>query len=317
VLFLVFTGGEFFMRRDADEILRAARRRKFAVKLLTTGHFINDERADLIAELGAIEVSMSCYAGDAAVHEHVTNVKGSWDRTIAAARRLIARGVHVTLKTPIMSINVDSLKRLKDVGDALGAHIQFDPKVTAREDGSHEPMKLRVDDATLRSFYGSTELGIFENQCKRFESGVAERPLDSRPCVAGIETIGIDPQGIVTACHTIPIPAGDLRKQSLREIWETSAELARYRHLTWRNIEECNTCDVRAFCQRCHSMAYLEDGKLDGPSTEACRHAVILRDLLRDEGVIPADHDALPPPLQRGRTGRPVKIRPAALRVIA
>src|SRR5262245_46980302 len=49
VLFLLFTGGEFFMRRDADDLLRAARRRKFAVKVLTTGHFINDARADLIA----------------------------------------------------------------------------------------------------------------------------------------------------------------------------------------------------------------------------------------------------------------------------
>jgi hypothetical protein len=68
-------------------------------------------------------------------------------------------------------------------------------------------------------------------------------------------------------------------------------------------------------------MAFLEDGKLEGPSTEACRHAVILRDLLREHGLAPGDDpgnhdDALPPPLRRARGGRPAKIRPHALRVL-
>jgi hypothetical protein len=48
-------------------------------------------------------------------------------------------------------------------------------------------------------------------------------------------------------------------------------------------------------------MAHLEDGRIDGPSTEACRHAVLLRDLLRERGTVPADHVALPPPLEGKR----------------
>ena len=47
VLFLTLMGGEFFMRRDADDILRLAHELGFALKLLTTGHHVHDRRADL------------------------------------------------------------------------------------------------------------------------------------------------------------------------------------------------------------------------------------------------------------------------------
>ena len=39
---LGFTGGEFFTRRDADDILRAAVSRGFLVRVLTTGHYVDD-----------------------------------------------------------------------------------------------------------------------------------------------------------------------------------------------------------------------------------------------------------------------------------
>ena len=176
-----------------------------------------------------------------------------------------------------------------------------------------------MDDDALRNFYTSDAMwpklsGAFSAPASDPMRG---RGNDQTPCKAGVQTFGINPQGIVTACHTIPIPAGDLRKQSFREIWRTSPELARVRTLTWSRIEECNTCDVRPYCQRCHAMAHLEDGKLEGPSREACRHAVLLRDLLRDRGLVPATETALPPPLQRAKNGTPIQIRPPALRVIA
>ncbi|HKA89492.1 MAG TPA: radical SAM protein [Haliangiales bacterium] len=300
-LFLVLTGGEFFMRRDAEDILRAARRRRFAVKLLTTGWFVNDARADLIAELGSIQVDMSFYSGDPHVHDHITQIRGSWQRTLDAAERLRLRRVPVVLKSPLMAMNADGIDGVQRVAERLGCHVQLDPKVTTREDGDVGPLRHRPSDEAVRGYYE-----------RAYVDGEAPPPkgLDVTPCRAGQDVCGITPQGLVTACHTIPIYGGDLRRQSFREIWRGSPEIQRLRELTWRRIEECNACDLRPYCGRCHAMAYLEDGKLDGPSREACRHAVILRDLLRERGVIPAEHTAVPPPLTRTR------VRPSSLRVL-
>ncbi len=310
-LFLTLTGGEFFMRRDAEEILRAARRRKFAVKLLTTGWFVTDERADLIAELGAIQVDLSFYAGDPTIHDHVTQIVGSWRRTIEAARRLRARGVIVVLKAPMMAANIDGVDEIAAAAADLDCSISLDPKITAREDGDLGPTRLRASDEALRRFYQNEQVGVWQtveaNHAARQNAG----GLDETPCRAGHDVCGINPQGMVTACHAIPRWAGDLKTQSFRDIWRRSPEMLRMRGLTWALIDECNRCDVRVHCSRCHATALLDDGKLDGPSREACRHAVILRDLLRERGVVSASDTALPPPLAGPR------IRPPALRVLS
>lgn len=321
VLFLTLTGGEVYMRRDADEILRAARRRGFAVKVLTTGHFIDERRADLIAGLGAVDVGLSLYSSDAHVHETVTRVRGSWQRTLDAATRLRARGVAVNLRTPVMRLNVGTLGDLRRLAEALGCDVTFDPKVTAREDGGRAPLGLRTDDEVLRAYYGDAD-GLWTHLARAFATAPADpqrgRGLDETPCTAGVQSLGIDPQGIVSACHTLKRPAGDLRARSFREIWRGSAELAMVRGLTWGALAECRTCDVRPYCQRCHGMAHVEDGDVAGPSIEACRHALILRDLLRDRGLVPASETALPPPLARASaSGRPLQIRPPALRVVS
>jgi radical SAM protein with 4Fe4S-binding SPASM domain len=313
-LYLTLTGGEPFMRRDADDILRTARSRGFAVKLLTTGWHIDERRADFLHSLGAVQVDLSFYAADAKIHDAVTQMRGSWERTLAAARRLRERGLLVRLKSPVMAANATQIPEIAAIARELGASAHFDAKVTAREDGDGSPLALRADDQTLRRYYTEETLGGIGRLTEAFGPAAPTASLDETPCRAAHDVCGINPQGLVSACHSIPEYAGDLRRQSFREIWRESPLLRRMRGLTWRNIDECNRCDVRQYCNRCHAMALVEDGKIDGPSREACRHAVLLRDLLADHGVLPAGAPRpLPPPLDRP----PTKIRPAALKVIA
>jgi hypothetical protein len=46
-------------------------------------------------------------------------------------------------------------------------------------------------------------------------------------------------------------------------------------------------------------MALLEQGALRGPSLEACRHAVAVRDSLRERGLIPDTETQMPPTWDR------------------
>jgi radical SAM protein with 4Fe4S-binding SPASM domain len=298
VLFLTLGGGELFMRRDADEVLRAARRLRFAVKLLTTGHFIDERRADLIHGLGAIQVEMSFYSAEPLLHEHITQVRGSWERTLAAARRLRDRGVIVKLKAPLMALVSSGLEEVARLAAELGCEYAFDPMVTSREDGVHTPTRLRASDRELRDFYSNPRFGFIE-KCGAIRF---EKPLKETPCRAGQDVVAIDPQGLVYACHALKVACGDLKKQTFAEVWSRSSVLHRIRTLTWGTIEDCRRCELRAYCHRCHAMAHLEDGNLQGPSLEACRHTVVVRDLLRERGMIPPDNCGLPPPLERAKT---------------
>ncbi len=321
VLYLVLVGGEVFMRRDADEILQAAHEHGFAIRLKTTGHHIGETRADFLATVRPLEVDLSVYAAGKHAHDAVTRQPGSWQRTLAAARRLIARKIPVVLRCPVMQSNAGEIAALQALAEEMGAQVSFDPKIVAREDASFEPLALRMDAPTLRTFYRGPIGEHLADQFEDFEpAGINQ--LEGTPCGAGRRAVSIDPLGKVWPCSVLPIAAGDLRQQSFRDIWFGSPTLAEVRGLTWAKLAECNRCELRPYCTRCHAMALMEHGTMQGPSLEACRHAVATRDALRERGVIPATETALPPTWDRidpdGQHHRRAvdRRRPASLRVL-
>lgn len=326
VLFLTLMGGEFFMRRDADDILRAAHRHGFAIKLLTTGHHIHERRADLVADMRPIQVDMSLYAATSHLHEEVTRQPGSFDRTLAAAKRLIARRVPVTLKAPAMESNAAALGEFVAMAEALGADHSMDGKITTMENTDARPVTLRMTWKTLGRFYRDRDIGVADYLAETYvhqEPDAEIRPLHHTACGAGLRTMAIDPQGQVYPCNSLPVQVGDLRKESLADVWFRSTSLDEIRSTRWADIAECNVCEVRRYCQRCHAMALLEHGKLRGPSLEACRHAVAVRDSLRERGLVPDTDTAMPPTWDRvdpdGQHRRLASggYRPGALRVIS
>jgi len=318
VLFLMFMGGEVFMRRDADELLRVAHELGFAIRLKSTGHHITDKRADFLQTLRPLEVDLSLYGANRHAHEEITRQETSFERTVAAARRLIARKIPVVLKCPMMNSNAGEVAALEALAAELGAEVSFDPKILAREDADLAPTSLRMTGVTLRAFYG----GAMGAHLEREYAGAEVQKLNdlgTHLCGAGSRGISIDAQGLVWPCNILPVPAGDLRKQSFRDIWHGDA-LDEVRNLTWAKLSECNVCELRPYCTRCHAMAMVEHGTMYGPSLEACRHAVVVRDTLRERGVIPATETAMPPTWSRidadGQHEAHDKRRPRLLRVL-
>ena len=298
ILFLTVMGGEVFMRPDADELLQRAHELGFAIRLKTTGHHVTDKRAKLLASLRPLQVDLSVYSDQAHVHERVTGQQGSWRCTVDAAARLIGHGVKVDFKAPVMEENSADLAGLVRLAKEVGAEFSFDPKVAAMDNGDRSPLAFRMSADTLKRFYGET----MAEHVEAIYSVTPEKPrnaLGYAPCGAAQQSCFINPQGQVWPCLAVPMPVGDLRRQSFEEIWRGSEGLEEIRALRWASIAECNACPVREYCQRCHGMALVEHGVLRGPSLEACRHAVAVRDALRERGAIPKSDTALPPTWDR------------------
>ncbi len=303
VLFLTLMGGEFFMRRDANKILQRAHDLGFAIKLLTTGHHIHERRADFLQSIRPLQVDISIYSASHKTHDEVTTHEGSWERSIEAAKRLIARDIPVTFKTPVMQSNIATIGELVSLSKSLGAQQSLDGKITGKENFDDTPVMLRMDAKDLAQFYSDESTGIPQYVRAGYQdfdpSNHDRRPLEHTPCRAGTATAAINPNGDVWPCNALPLKCGNLREQSFAEIWDTSSEMKDTRTMRWADISECNRCGLRHYCQRCHGMALVEQKKMAGPSLEACRHAVALRDSLRDSGVIPETETEMPPTWDR------------------
>ena len=90
VIILTISGGEATLRRDFLELVAYARKKRFAVKLFTNGLNMTPELARELGELAVQEVQISLYSTRAEVHDWVTRVPGSWQKTVAATRRRCA-----------------------------------------------------------------------------------------------------------------------------------------------------------------------------------------------------------------------------------
>jgi AdoMet-dependent heme synthase len=97
VFFLVFSGGEVFMRQDFLEIVEYARRLQFNVKVKTNGVMIHEYEAGRLKQLGVEQVQLSVYSHRPQVHDAITKLPGSLKRTINSIRFLKSQGLKVTM----------------------------------------------------------------------------------------------------------------------------------------------------------------------------------------------------------------------------
>src|SRR5437762_11859669 len=106
VFFLVFSGGEVFLRRDFFELLEHARSLLFSVKVKTNAIMIGENEADRLAELGLHGVQVSVYSHRPEVHDRITKVPGSVARTLAGARVLRDPSVNVAFANLVLGSHV-------------------------------------------------------------------------------------------------------------------------------------------------------------------------------------------------------------------
>ncbi len=86
VLFLTFSGGEILLRKDFFEILEYARALMFCVKLKTNAVLIREREADRIRALAVESVQISIYSHRPEVHDAITKLPGSLERSMSAIR---------------------------------------------------------------------------------------------------------------------------------------------------------------------------------------------------------------------------------------
>jgi len=268
--FLSISGGEPLLRRDCFEILEYARALRFSVKLKTNAVMIGEAEAARIRQLGITEVQISVYSHLAEVHDAITKLPGSQRRTVEAIRRLRAHGVKVSITNVLMKQNYGNARAVKQLAEELGAEFVIDPTITPMLNGDRSVMNLGISGAQLEEVLHAEEfVGDVSEYCAPV-STVDDDVLDGYSCSAGHTLAYISPFGDVFPCVQFPMPCGNLRRQTFREIWWRSPALTELRTVRLRDLHTCSHCSHTAYCSRCPGLAYME-GDFRGPSSPDCQ----------------------------------------------
>lgn len=264
-----WTGGEIFTRSDCCDILDYAREKGFFQILLTNGTLIDEERADFIKIIQPAGIEISLLGAISETHDSITQVPGSFDKTIRAIRLLVQRGMVVYTKTTLMTLNISEYEQIKNLSTSLGAIPKNIASVLPKISGARDPQQYTI------SWQERVKYLHDESFNSSFVPADDETPAGSLICRAGRIAAAINPYGDVLPCVVFPLVLGNLTEQRFKDIWhnKNNNQLKDIRELCESDIKGCLSCNLATFCVRCMGAAFLEHKDFRYPASCSCEEA--------------------------------------------
>jgi radical SAM protein with 4Fe4S-binding SPASM domain len=266
------TGGEAFSRKDIVGILELAKKHGLVTSITTNLTLLNDDILNAIVGLSPRSVGCSIYAARPELHDAITLVKGSFEKSVRAIRSLRAAGIPVITKSPLMKTTAPHWREIEALAKELGCKYQFDLSITAKNDGKLSPLAHRVEDKeVLDDIFSSRYYKLYVGDEPM--SGMTGPSPEASLCGAGSNQLSVSPDGTIRPCIGLNVALGQWPKTSLADIWHKSPFFAEWGAIKLRDISPCNTCAELAYCSRCPGAWLVEHGDFRKPSPYTCELA--------------------------------------------
>ncbi|MGJ5628346.1 nif11-class peptide radical SAM maturase 3 [Nostoc sp. CALU 1950] len=267
-------GGEAFLRPDWLEIAKAINDAGMLCGMTTGGYGISLETAQKMKEAGIRTVSVSI-DGLEATHDRLRGKKGSWKYAFKTMSHLREVGISFGCNTQINRLSAPEFPRIyeciRDAGArawqiqltvpmgnaADNADILLQPyelldiyPMIARVAGRAYQEGVQLQAGNNIGYYGPYER-LLRGRGKEHEFSFWQG------CGAGLSTLGIEADGAIKGCPSLPTTAytgGNIRERSLRDIIENTAELrlnlgAGTPEGTKHLWGFCKTCEYAELCR--------------------------------------------------------------------
>jgi radical SAM protein with 4Fe4S-binding SPASM domain len=296
VVALSFSGGEPLVRKDFFEVAKYAAEKEFYVSVASNGTLITKEAAQKMKDTGVqyVEISLD---GFEKIHDEFRGVPGSWKRAVEGVKNCVEVGLDTCAATTVTHYNLKEIPKLvefieKDLHAKRFIAFNFIPVSRGREivDQDLTPKereelldslysKLIDDHSKLDTFSTAPQYSVTSHKfafgpvvATHFTDRAAAEMLKGRTksltefiggCGAGRLYCGIEPNGDVEPCVFVPIKVGNIREQSLVDIWRNSLVLKQIRN---RDLfKGCGKCEYKYICGGCRARAYAYFNDLQGP----------------------------------------------------
>ena len=266
---VTLSGGEAFLHKDLIEIARYCREKDLKISILSNLSALKDDQIAALKEVNLSLIQVSLYSMDPEIHDFITTVPGSFERTKASIEKLVAADIPVQISCPIMKANRHGYDKVLDYAKSLKIKAQTDYIMMARSDLDTDNLANRLSleeteellrdiilhdtqyrDETLEQLPVTDELKF---DLERFKL----QPV----CGVGYDNCCITANGDVYPCAGWQdYVLGNVYKQSLQEIWEQSERVKELRKITQASFPQCLECDARDYCARCLVRNYNESG---------------------------------------------------------
>lgn len=223
-------GGEPLMRADLPEIIRKANHRGVSIRISTNAVAATTEIVETLQDVRIAEFKVSMEGASDSVYDAVRGEAGAFRAALQGIENLRTLNVPFYLHRVFMKPNASELVDLVALATKLAADKLVLETVMPVGRAAAHPELLLTQEETNRLW---EEAAAFETQIplKAPHKVPFITPFFKVGCECGNLTCHIDPRGNVSPTGFVrdKITAGNLRRQSFREIWNTAEAFTQFR----------------------------------------------------------------------------------------
>ncbi len=252
-----FSGGEPMMMSRIFDLILTARRHKTQVSVLTNGTLLTDSDVTLFKQLDVSRVQIPLLSADPAVHDALTQKPGSWEKAVAAFRKVsLGKGPRASAVLILTAENIQGLEETLNFYKRLGVQSVLLNRFNLGGNGLRYKESLALSHSQLKNAFSLVN-AFASNTGMHFSSGVCTPVCVLSPkdypniafsfCNTDVTSrpITINYKGEVRFCNHSPRVMGNLLEKGLQEILTDPENTAYYAALP----PSCGKCVHLALCK--------------------------------------------------------------------
>ena len=253
-------GGEPFLRSDWFTLSQYIRNQNMNLTFMSNGLLIDKEVVSKLCTLQPYAVAVSIDGGTPETHDKIRQVPGSFNQCLQAIQLLRNAGIQTSVVTTVHKQNFKELPLIRDflLDREIAWQIQMCTPV------GRFPRKLMLSKkefyaialfiASTRKKYSRKQLPIMGAHNFGYHSQYMPNIMlfPWIGCQAGISTLGIQSDGGIQGCLSLPdtYVEGNVRERNIIDIWNDPNSFSYNRNFNVKDMKgDCVNCKYKNSCK--------------------------------------------------------------------
>ena len=255
-IYLTFTGGEVFCKKDFLHLYKYAYNNDFKIKILSNISMLTKDDIETLTKYPPMEISTTLYGFTDKEYNQFTQTDNYRDKVFKNLLILKQAGISIDAKIIANIINVNGINDTVNYLNThrIPYHIYY--KISPFINGDKKPTRLQLDRKKIDRF---SKKNTNIKELKQWAT--SNKPYS---CDAGISSIRIDPYGNVYLCETSSEHSWNILKHTFTYCWN-KIKAEREREICIKPPCDIEHCKYKSFCSACIPQIKNDYGKICVP----------------------------------------------------